>query len=192
MGRAKPKDEGPNPYVGRGGLKLRFALDQFSIDVGGVVAADLGCHIGGFTDCLLQAGAAKVYAVDTGYGILAWKLRQDPRVVVCERANAMHWEPPEPVGLVVSDVGWTRQSLILPAAAGIIRSGGTILSLVKPQYEAPKSLLRKGVLPEDALRGILEEARKSIPVALELLGEARSPYTGSGGNIEYWWRLGRR
>ena len=191
MGRAKPKDEGHCPYAGRGGLKLRFALDHFSIDVRGTVAADLGCHIGGFADCLLQSGAAKVYAVDTGYGILAWKLRQDPRVIVCERTNALHWTPPAPVDIVTIDVGWTRQSLILAAASIMLRANGTILSLVKPQYEAPRELLRHGVLREESIELVLQETRQGIPAELALVGEARSPYVGSGGNVEYWWRLKR-
>jgi 23S rRNA (cytidine1920-2'-O)/16S rRNA (cytidine1409-2'-O)-methyltransferase len=102
------------PFVSRAGLKLDHALTAFAVDVTGLVCADLGCNAGGFTDCLLQRGAAKVYAVDTGYGALDWKLRKDPRVVVMERTNAMHVTLPEPVGFVCIDVAWTRQRRILP------------------------------------------------------------------------------
>ena len=189
MGRARPREDEASPYVGRGGLKLRFALDQFSIDVRGMTAIDLGSHVGGFVDCLLQAGATRVYAVDTAYGTLAWKLRQDARVIVCERTNALHWTPPEIVPIVTIDAGWTRQSLILAAAMTMVGQGGTILSLVKPQYEAPKELLTRGVVPEGNLAAILDNARRAIPPGLELVGEVRSPYLGSGGNVEYWWRL---
>jgi len=191
MSRARPRRE-PCPYVGRGGLKLRFALDRFRVDPTGLVAADLGSHIGGFVDCLLQAGAEKVYAVDTGWGVLAWTLRQDPRVVVCERTNALHWRAPEPLDLVTVDAGWTRQRRILPAAARGLRAGGEVLSLVKPQYETDRRALRRGVLPPDRLAEVLREAREGIPDELELLGEAESSHRGSGGNIEYWWHLRKR
>lgn len=120
------------------------------MELDGATAADFGCNIGGFTDCLLQEGAARVYAVDTGYGMLAWKLRQDPRVVVLERTNAMHVELPEPVDLVAVDVGWTRQRHILPNALGQVKPDGLILSLFKPQYEAERPMVRRGhVAPDD-------------------------------------------
>ena len=108
-------------YVSRGGEKLAAALDHFDIDVADRVCADLGSHVGGFVDCLVQRGAARVYSVDTSYGTLAWKLRRDPRVVVLERTNAMHVVLPEPVDLVTIDVGWTPQSKILPGTAGLLR-----------------------------------------------------------------------
>ena len=119
---SKSKSSG---YVSRGGEKLAAALDHFEIDVSDRVCADLGSHIGGFVDCLLQRGAERVYSVDTSYGTLAWKLRRDPRVVVLERTNAMHVVLSEPVDLVTIDVGWTPQSKILPAAAGLLRSRST-------------------------------------------------------------------
>src|ERR1041384_1734333 len=104
-------------YVSRGGLKLAGALDAFNVDVKGWICADLGCNVGGFTDCLLQRGAAKVYAVDTGYGAFAWKLRNDPRVVVMERTNTLYLQPPAVgIDLVVIDLGWTRQIHAIPAA----------------------------------------------------------------------------
>lgn len=176
----RPKD---CPFVGKGGLKLQFALEHFGIDVNGLVAADLGCNIGGFTDALLQAGASKVCAVDTSYGLLAWKLRTDERVVVFERTNVLHWTAPEQVDLVVADLGWTRQELTLPVMARILRPGGQALSLVKPQYEVPGN---KGVLPEEQIPEALEMVRSIIPDEFEVLGEERSSYVGGGGNVEYW------
>src|SRR3954470_5640444 len=123
------------PFVSRAGQKLDHALTTFSIDVAGLTCADLGCNAGGFTDCLLQRGAAKVYAVDTGYGALAWTLRKDPRVVVMERTNAMHVELPEPVPFVCIDVAWTRQRHILPAGRRLVTPDGRVVTLIKPHYE---------------------------------------------------------
>src|SRR3954469_14010568 len=116
-------------FVSRAGQKLEHALATFAVDVSGRICADLGSNTGGFVDCLLQRGAAKVYAVDTGYGALDWKLRKDPRVVVMERTNAMHVTLPEKVPFVCIDVAWTRQKRILPAARKIVADGGTVLSL---------------------------------------------------------------
>src|SRR5690242_8644528 len=136
-------------YVSRAGQKLEHALREFAIDVTGATCADLGSNVGGFVDCLLQHGAAKVYAIEKGYGVLEWKLRKDPRVVVMERTNAMHVTLPEPVQIVTIDVAWTRQRHILPAARRIIRDDGTVISLIKPHYEADAKLLKKGILPAD-------------------------------------------
>lgn len=128
-------------FVSRGGLKLRAALDHFNIDASGLWCADLGCSTGGFTDCLLQAGAARVFSVDTAYGELAWKLRNDPRVTVMERSNALHTPPHADaaarggVDLVVIDLGWTPQRLAIPAAAAWLGPGGRIITLIKPHYE---------------------------------------------------------
>src|SRR5437773_5100228 len=133
-------------FVSRAGQKLEHALTSFGIDVKGLTCADLGCSTGGFTDCLLQHGAAKVYAIDTGYGVLDWKLRKDPRVVVMERTNAMHVELPELVDLVTIDVAWTKQRIILPAAARALSSTGAVVTLIKPHYEAEPKMLRGGVL----------------------------------------------
>ncbi len=182
----RPKD---CPFVGKGGLKLQFALEHFRIDARGLVAADLGCNVGGFTDALLQAGAARVYAVDTSYGLLAWKLRTDERVAVFERTNALHWTAPEPLDLAVADLGWTRQELALPLMARILKPGGQALSLVKPQYEAEGN---RGVLPEERIPEVLLAVRSGIPEEFTVLGEERSPVTGSGGNIEYWLWLGKQ
>lgn len=125
--------ENENKYVTRSGLKLEHALSVFHVDPTGMVCADLGSHQGGFVDCLLEHGAVRVYSVDTSYGTLAWKLRKDPRVVVMERTNAMHVQLPEPVDLVTIDVGWTPQRHVLPAALRILKDGGRIITLVKPQ-----------------------------------------------------------
>jgi 23S rRNA (cytidine1920-2'-O)/16S rRNA (cytidine1409-2'-O)-methyltransferase len=133
------RDAATNVYASRGGLKLRHALDVFAIDVRGFACVDLGCSTGGFTDCLVQAGAACVVAVDTAYGELAWKLRQDPRVVVMERTNALHAVPPQElnggVDLAVADIGWTPQRLVIPAALKWLKPGGRIITLIKPHYE---------------------------------------------------------
>ena len=149
------------PFVSRGGLKLDAALQAFGVDVAGMVCADLGCNVGGFTDCLLQRGATQVYAVDSGYGTLAWKLRQDKRVVVMERTNAVHvdpWKLPGFTGcdVVVIDLGWTRQEKALPAAKNWLRNDrsgppGTIVTLIKPHYEAigeEAAALKRGILDE--------------------------------------------
>jgi 23S rRNA (cytidine1920-2'-O)/16S rRNA (cytidine1409-2'-O)-methyltransferase len=185
MARSKSTRPADCPYVGKGGLKLAFALEHFQLDVTGLTTADLGCNVGGFTDALLQHGAAKVHAVDTAYGLLAWKLRTDPRVVVHERTNALHFDPPEPVDLVVSDLGWTRQALVLPLYVRWLRPGGRGLSLVKPQYEAPDQLV-KGVLPADRLPAVLARVRDECPPELHILGEVQSSVQGSGGNVEFW------
>lgn len=144
------------PYVGRGGEKLKYAIDQLHISVEGCIAADFGCNIGGFTDCMLQEGAEKVYAVDTGYGMLEWKLRQDDRVVVMERTNAMHANLPETVDLVTIDVAWTQQSFILPNASRQLDETGFILSLFKPQYEADDDLVHQGVVNHDDFDQVLD------------------------------------
>ena len=172
------------------GAKLDHALTAFSIAVAGKICADLGCSTGGFTDCLLQRGAAKVFAVDTGYGVLDWKLRNDPRVVVMERTNAMHVRLPEPVELITIDVGWTRQRNILPSAARLLAPGGAVVTLVKPHYEADPSLLRKGILPEQTV----DEIRQSVKAEAEQagwiwMGSVRSPIRGAGGNVEVLARL---
>lgn len=149
------------------------------------MCADLGSNVGGFVDCLLQRGAARVYAVEKGYGVLEWKLRKDPRVVVMERANAMHVTLPEPVSLVTIDVAWTRQRHILPAAGRLLRADGRIITLIKPHYEADKSLLAKGVLPTEAVEGVVSQVRADILQAgFEVIATVKSPILGGEGNIE--------
>lgn len=179
------------PYVSRAGQKLAAALDHFSIDVTGLVCADLGSHVGGFVDCLLQRGAGRVYSVDTAYGLLAWKLRKDPRVVVLERRNAMHVTLPEPVDLVTIDVGWTTQGNILPSAARLLKPSGRVVTLIKPHYESvhlagagPFPLI-DGVLAEDYVEAVTERVCTQIEQSgWHVEGTMRSPLRGHGGNAE--------
>lgn len=178
------------PFVSRAGEKLEHALSAFALDVGGCVCADLGCNAGGFTDCLLRRGAAKVYAVDTGYGMLDWRLRKDARVVVMERTNALRAELPEKVGLVVVDVAWTRQKVILPAARRLLGAGGRVVTLVKPHYEAEARQLRRGVLVAGEVAGVLERVRADVREAgFEVVADTESPLLGGKGNREMLWLL---
>ena len=179
-------------FVSRGGLKLDHGLTHFAVDPSGRVCADLGCSTGGFTDVLLRRGAARVYAVDTGYGVLDWKLRNDDRVTVMERTNALHVELPEPCELVVIDAGWTRQARIVPKALELLAPGGVIVSLVKPHYEAPREWLEGGRLPEARHAEVLRQVRDELAVLGCTISEAeRSPITGGkGGNVEYLVRIG--
>lgn len=173
-----------HPYVSRGGLKLEHALDAFALDVTGLGCADLGCSTGGFTDCLLQRGAKSVVCVDTAYGQLAWKLRQDPRITVMERTNALHAEPVEGgVDLVVMDLGWTPQRLAIPAAAKWLRAGGRIISLIKPHYELSD---RQGkgariVLDEDQAERVAQESLELLEAkGFKAVGLVKSPILGGG------------
>lgn len=187
----------PLPYVSRGGLKLAAALDAFEIDAAGLVAADIGASTGGFTDCLLQRGAAHVYAIDVGYGQLAWTLRQDPRVTLLERTNARYLEELPGgvlVDLVVIDVSFIGLALILPAAARILRPGGQAVALIKPQFEAGRRQVARGGVVKDpavhrqVLQRVLSEARDS---GWAVLGLVRSPITGPKGNLEFLCLLER-
>lgn len=177
--------EPPCPYVSRAGLKLAAALDHFCIAPAGWTCADFGSQVGGFVDVLLRRGAAHVFAVDTAYGVLDYSLRRDPRVTVLERRNAMHLAPPAPCRLVTIDVGWTRQVHILPAAARWLEPGGTIVSLLKPHYEAPAAWLRDGVLPaerfDEVVAGVLSDIDS---IGFALLGRVASPLRGHAGNAE--------
>lgn len=175
------------PYVTRGGEKLAFALEAFGVDVTGRVCADLGSHMGGFVDCLLRRGAARVYSVDTAYGTLDWGLRNDPRVVVMERTNALHARLPELVDVVTIDVGWTRQRHILPAAGRRVGADGWIVSLVKPAYEAEPPERDRGVVRPECVDAVMLRVWDSLaaqgiwPTAM-----ARSPLTGGAGNVEFF------
>lgn len=181
----------PCPYVSRGGLKLAAALEAFELNVAGWICADFGSHTGGFVDCLLQHGAEKVYAVDPGYGVLDYRLRNDPRVVVCERTNALRYVCPEPCDLVTINVGWTEQRLILPAARRCLKlPTGRVVTLVKPQYEAPQDWLRGGVLPAERLDEVLAACRRDVcELGWQIGGETESPLRGHGGNVEWFWLL---
>ena len=178
-------------YVSRGGEKLEHALKFFAISVTGLVCADFGSSTGGFVDCLLQAGAEKVYAVETGYGVLDYKLRIDPRVVVMERKNAMHVELLEKVDLVTIDTSWTRLDKVVPVAIKNLKPGGSIVALVKPHYEAEVSMLRKGKLPDEQIEAVLASVRNKLKdINVKILGETESPIVGGKGkNKEYLFRL---
>lgn len=166
-------------FVSRAGQKLQHALDELKIEIRGAICADLGSSTGGFVDCLLQNGAAKVYSVDTSYGELAWKLRQDPRVVVLERTNALHAELPELVDFISIDTGWTRQKLVLNHAKLLLKPGGQIVTLIKPHYEAPKAWLERGGLDPARLDEVMAAVRSDITaVGFEIKGLTQSPITG--------------
>lgn len=180
---AEPADR---RFVSRGGEKLEAALGAFGLRVEGKVCADLGSHVGGFVDCLLQREAARVYSVDTAYGLLAWKLRRDPRVVVRERTNALHVELPELVDVVTIDVGWTPQAKILPRAASISKAEAQVVTLIKPHYEADRALLQKGVLPDDTAAETAARVLSECAAAGWVVrGSRASPIRGHGGNQEY-------
>ncbi|HWD18726.1 MAG TPA: TlyA family RNA methyltransferase [Verrucomicrobiae bacterium] len=183
-------------YVSRGGHKLEHGLDFFRIDVAGLTAVDLGASTGGFTDCLLQRGAARVYAVDVGRGQLAWKLRQDPRVVVMEKTNARtlrRADFPAPFAgadLVVADCSFISLQKILPAAIELLGDSGKILALVKPQFEAGKAEADKGagvITDPEIHRRVLDELRQwaAAHTALHWTGQTESPLLGPAGNKEF-------
>lgn len=188
--------EAPERYVSRGGYKLEAALRGFGLDPTGWRAVDLGASTGGFTDCLLQHGARQVYAVDVGHGQLAWKLRQDPRVVVMEGCNARYLSPDrfpgpfEPVDLVVADCSFISLRLILPVAVALVRPGGRIVALVKPQFEAGRreAARGRGVIRDPAIHArVLEELRVFVTEQLSLVwhGVVESPLRGPAGNVEF-------
>jgi 23S rRNA (cytidine1920-2'-O)/16S rRNA (cytidine1409-2'-O)-methyltransferase len=181
--------KGGLPYASRGGFKLAAALDAFELDVRGWAVADVGASTGGFTDCLLQREAMRVYAIDVGYGQLAWKLQQDPRVVVMDRTNARYLvELPESIDLATIDVSFISLKLILPAVTGWLREGGQIVALIKPQFEAGRKQVGKGgVVRAPAVhRAVLEDlCRWAASQGIGLLGLIRSPITGPAGNVEF-------
>ena len=178
-------------YVGRGGLKLEAALAHFGIDVTGMIAADIGASTGGFTDCLLQHGAARVYAVDVGYGQLAWSLRQDPRVRVIDRMNIRTLPPdriPEPVDLATIDVSFISLTKVLPRVAELVKPHGLIVALVKPQFEVGKGEVGKGGIVRDPAKRERvrdEMVRFAETMGLISKGVIPSPITGQKGNVEY-------
>jgi 23S rRNA (cytidine1920-2'-O)/16S rRNA (cytidine1409-2'-O)-methyltransferase len=187
-----------HPYVGRGGVKLAHALAAFGIDVRGAVAIDLGASTGGFTDCLLRAGAARVSAVDVGHGQLAWSLRRDPRVTVMEDTNARHLTPdrfPLTADLVTADLSFISLRLVWGVIAGLVRPGGHVVALVKPQFEAGRAAVgRGGVVRDPAVHAsVLEDALAAAARAgLTPLAVTASPITGPAGNIEYLAHFARR
>jgi 23S rRNA (cytidine1920-2'-O)/16S rRNA (cytidine1409-2'-O)-methyltransferase len=197
-------DSGPR-FVSRGGEKLLGALEAFGIDPSGLVCADVGASTGGFTDCLLQYGASKVYAIDVGKGILHWKLRTDPRVVVMEETNARFVESlPEPVSLVVCDASFISLKVLLPVMKEWLtplqlppfstKKGGEMIALIKPQFEAGRkeSAKHKGVIrdPEIHARILLDVLGFAVECGYSLRGLAKSPLLGPKGNVEFLAWLG--
>ena len=174
-------------FTSRAGGKLQAALDAFDVDVKNKIVADFGSSTGGFVDCLLQNGAKKVFSIDTAYGELAWKLRNDERVVVLERTNAMHVALAEKVDLITIDTGWTKQSKIIPNAISNLKKEGKIITLIKPHYEADKKDLTKGKLREEKIDEVLEKVEKDIAaLGLKIKGIIESPIVGGkGGNKEF-------
>jgi 23S rRNA (cytidine1920-2'-O)/16S rRNA (cytidine1409-2'-O)-methyltransferase len=179
------------PYVSRGGLKLEKALAEFRIDVKEATALDVGASTGGFTDCLLQHGAKKVYAVDVGYGQMAWKIRQDPRVVVIERVNIREMAAvliPEKIDIAVIDVSFISLEKVIPSVIPFLNAGGGIVALIKPQFEVGKGQVGKGgIVRDEAAR---EAARDRIAAFIagqgfEVKGVIPSPITGQDGNVEF-------
>lgn len=182
----------PHPYVSRGGLKLEKALDHFSIPVAGRLALDVGSSTGGFTDCLLQRGASKVYAVDSGTNQLAWKLRSDSRVISMEKTNirdVTHRNVPEPVDLIVCDASFIGLRTALPAALALAARGAHLVALIKPQFEVGKGRVGKGGIvrePElhDEVCATIAEWLAAQP-GWAVLGVTESPITGAEGNKEF-------
>jgi 23S rRNA (cytidine1920-2'-O)/16S rRNA (cytidine1409-2'-O)-methyltransferase len=185
-------------YVSRGGLKLEHALRDFGLEVAGQQAIDLGASTGGFTDCLLQCGAAKVYAVDVGQGQLAWKLRRDERVVVMEKTNARKLSPADfpppfrPVDLAVVDCSFISLRKILPAAVALVKSCGKIVALVKPQFEAGKAEVDKGAgvirdpaIHAQVLRGLRDWVLAELTPRVRWIRDTESPLLGPAGNKEF-------
>ena len=187
--------EGAPPYVSRGGLKLEEALNRFRSDISGLICADVGASTGGFTDCLLQHGAAKVYAIDVGYGQLAWELRQDPRVVVLERTNIRYLESLlEPIDLATIDVSFISLKLVLPPVINLLKPEGQIIALVKPQFEAGREQVGKGGVVKDpgVHRQVLHKvATMAQGLGLQVLGLIPSPLKGPAGNMEFFIYLVR-
>ncbi len=185
------------PYVSRGGLKLEKALRDFGVDVHGFVCSDSGASTGGFTDCLLQQGASKVFAIDVGYGQLAWKIRNDPRVVVMERTNVRYLnleQLGEPLDLSVIDVSFISLALVLPAIHSVLKDDGQVLCLIKPQFEAGKDKVgKKGVVRdpethEEVLAHFVETAQN---LQFTLKNLTFSPVKGPEGNIEFLAHLSK-
>jgi 23S rRNA (cytidine1920-2'-O)/16S rRNA (cytidine1409-2'-O)-methyltransferase len=186
------------PYVSRGGLKLQKALDEFGIDVSGLTALDVGASTGGFTDCLLQRGAGKVMAVDVGYGQLAWKLREDERVVNMEKTNIRYLTAdklPEVPDIAVIDASFISLAKVLPATVTLLKDGGMIIALIKPQFEVGRGEVGKGGVVRDAgkHRDVIATIRSEAEnLGLEVRGVTESPILGPKGNREFLIHLVKR
>jgi 23S rRNA (cytidine1920-2'-O)/16S rRNA (cytidine1409-2'-O)-methyltransferase len=187
-----------HPYVSRGGVKLHGALEAFGFCVRDLVCLDVGASTGGFTDCLLQEGAAKVYAVDVGYGQLAWRLRQDPRVRSIERTNIRTFDGrglDDPIDLAVMDAAFISLKLVVPAVLRLIKANASVLALVKPQFEVGRAAVEKhGVVRNpDLHRQVLEEMAAFFDhLDLHVLGTTESPIMGPAGNREFFIYARRR
>ncbi len=179
------------PYVSRGGVKLEAALTTFGVDVSGMTCLDIGASTGGFTDCLLHRGAARVYAVDVGYGQLAWKLRQDPRVVVIERTNIREVPPgliPEKAGIAVVDVSFISLEKVIPSVIPFLGPDASLIALIKPQFEVGRDKVGKGgIVRDESAREAVKEriAQFAVEQGFEVKGVIPSPITGQDGNVEY-------
>ncbi|TAL25849.1 MAG: TlyA family RNA methyltransferase [Nitrospirae bacterium] len=180
------------PYVSRGGLKLKAAIDYFNITLKDKTAMDVGSSTGGFTDCMLRTGAKKVYCIDVGYGQLAWTLRNDPRVVLLERTNIRYLEKekiPDVIDIATADVSFISLTKVIPKVLEFLRSDGEILALVKPQFEVGKGEVGKGgiVREEEKRLAAVEAVRVSLKnIGLNIIGVFQSPVLGQKGNIEYF------
>lgn len=187
----------PLPYVSRGGVKLAGALDHFKLDVTGLTVLDVGISTGGFTDCLLQRGAIQAFGIDVGRGQVAWKLQQDPRVILFEGENARHFDTgrlPAPIDLVVADVSFISLTLVLPVIAQALRPGGVALPMVKPQFEVGREAVgRKGVVRDEGLRqaAVDRVATVAVELGLEVRGQVASSLPGPQGNVEFFLHLRR-
>lgn len=180
----------PPPFVGRGGIKLEYALDQFQIDVANSVVADIGASTGGFTDCLLQRGTSRVYAVDVGYGQLDYRLRRDARVVVMDRVNARYpLTLPEKIDMATIDVAFISVKKVIPSVAGLLKKGGHLLVLIKPQFEAKREEVGKGGVIKDPLVHARVLGRFIAWLGeqdFRLKGLVASPVLGASGNKEFF------
>ena len=189
--RIKGGDDPTTRYVGRGGLKLEAALREFQIDVAGLMCLDVGASTGGFTDCLLQNGAKKVFAVDVGHNQIDWRLRNDPRVEVREGVNARYLTPddfPQQFDLLVMDVSFISVTKVFPAIVPLLAAGGSIITLIKPQFEVGRGEVGGGGIVRDEakrLRVIEEVNNAARALGLEVVKVIESPITGAEGNVEY-------
>lgn len=187
-------------YVSRGGIKLEHAIKEFKVEVEGKIALDVGASTGGFTDCLLQHGAAKVYAVDVAYGQFAWKLRQDPRVKVIERTNARYLTLKDlglrtsDIALCVIDVSFISLSKVLPAVYNLLAERAEVIALIKPQFEAKREQVERGGIVKD--KKVHEEVIEKVKAEAEAIGfkakgVVKSPIEGADGNVEYFVYLSK-
>jgi len=178
------------PFVSRGGLKLKHAIEEFKINVKDKVAMDVGASTGGFTDCLLQYGARRVYAIDVGYGQLDYKLRNDPRVIVIERTNIRYMEKdkiPEAVDIATVDVSFISLTKVIPRVCDFLKEGGEMVALIKPQFEAERRYIKKGVVKDEDVRKMVVDKIHALAgkMGFRVIGTIPSPIKGPKGNVEF-------